>query len=134
MVSIFRKLLGLAFQADARSIRRYEEVKHRIARDLDFYASTAIGDEGAIAVAQREARQRANRESAYDLQLAAKNLPSWYRGWLHWQGEMPLEGPKSLVELSKATSRDDAEEHAASTKRCLRLPADDAAVVINGVR
>src|SRR5262245_14682541 len=107
MVSIARKLLGLVFQADTRSIRRYEEVKHRIGRDLDFYASTAIADESAIAAAQCEARQRANRESAYDLQLAARSLPSWYRGWLRWQGEMPLEAPKSLVELSKATSRDD---------------------------
>jgi hypothetical protein len=78
-VSIFRKLLGIPFQADARSIRRYEEVKHRIARDLVLYANATVGGADPIAVAQREVRQRANRESAYDLELATRNLPSWYR-------------------------------------------------------
>ena len=38
-----RKLLGLVFQADARSIRRYEEVKHRIAHDLVVYANARVG-------------------------------------------------------------------------------------------
>ena len=96
--------------------------KHRIARDLVFYANATVGGEDAIAVAQREARQRANRESAYDLELATRNLPSWYRGWLHWRGEKPLEAPKSLVGLSNATSRDDAEKHVASTKRSAAYP------------
>ena len=115
-----RKLLALVFQADARSIRRYEEVKHRIARDLVFYPNAIVRVEND-AVAQREARQRANRESAYDLGLAARNLPSWYRGWLHWRGEKPLEAPKSLVGLSNAASSDDAEKQVTSIKRCLRL-------------
>ena len=132
-MSILHRLVGLPFQADARSIRRYEEVKHRIARDLVSYANVTVGGENPIAVAQRETRQRANRESAYDLELATRNLPSWYRGWLHWRGEKPLEAPKSLVGLSNATSRDDAEKHVASTKRCLRLP-HDGPVVVNGVR
>jgi hypothetical protein len=123
-VSILRNMLGLPFQADARSIRRYEEVKHRIAHDLVFYANAMVGGEDPIAVAQREARQRANRESAYDLGVATRNLPSWYRGWLHWRGEKPLEAPKSLVGLSNAASRDVAENHVASTKRWLRLPHD----------
>jgi hypothetical protein len=120
-MSFFRKLLGLGFQADARSIRRYEEVKHRIAHDFVFYANGMAGGEDPIAVGQREARQRANRESAYDLGLAARNLPSWYRGWLHWRGEKPLEAPKSLVGLSSAGSRDDAEKQVTNIKRCLRL-------------
>jgi hypothetical protein len=116
-----RKLLGLVFQADARSIRRYEEVKHRIAHDLVAYANARVGGEDPIAVAQREARQRANRESAYDLALAARNLPSWYRGWLRWRGEKPLEAPKSLVGLSSAASGDDAVKEVTNIKRCLRL-------------
>jgi hypothetical protein len=120
-MSLLRKLLALVFQADARSIRRYEEVKHRIARDLVFYPNASVRVEDAISVAQREARQRANRESAYDLGLAARNLPSWYCGWLHWRGEKPLEAPKSLVGLSNAASRDDAEKQVTNIKRCLRL-------------
>jgi hypothetical protein len=120
-MSLLRKVLGPVFQADARSIRRHEEVKHRIARDLVSYANVTVGGENPIAVAQREARQRANRESAYDLQLAATNLPSWYRGWLHCRGEKPLEAPKSLVGLSNAASRDDAEKHVANIKRSLSL-------------
>jgi len=86
--------------------------------------SFPLGSEDSIAVAQREARQRANRESAYDLELATRNLPSWYRGWLHWRAEKRLQAPKSLVDLSKAASRDIAEKHVASTKRWLRLPHD----------
>ena len=120
-MSFFRKLLGLVFQADARSIRRYEEVKHRIAHDFVFYANGMVGGEDPIAVAKREARQRANRESAYDLDLATRSLPSWYRGWLHYRGEKPFEVPKSLVGLSNAASRDDAEKHVANIRRGLSL-------------
>ena len=120
-MSLFRKLLAIVFQADARSIRRYEEVKHRIARDLVFYPTAIVRGEDAIAVGQREARQRANRECAYDLGLAARNLPSWYRGWLRWRGEKPLEAPKSLVGLSSAASGDDAVKQVTNIKRCLRL-------------
>jgi hypothetical protein len=86
-----------------------------------------MGGGDAILVERREARQRASRESAYDLEQAARNLPSWYRWWLHWQGEEPLEAPKNLVGLSNATSRVDAEEHISSTKRWLRLPPDASA-------
>jgi len=120
-MSLFRKLLAVVFQADARSIRRYEEVKHRIARDLGLYSNVIVRVEDTIAMGQREARQRANRESAYDLALAARNLPSWYRGWLHWRGEKPLEVPKSLVGLSSAASGDDAVKEVTNIKRCLRL-------------
>jgi hypothetical protein len=119
MSSFLQKLLDLVFQADARSIRRYEEVKHRIAGELVFYAM--VGSEDAIALAQQEARQRANRESAYDLELAAKSLPSWYRCWLLWRGEKPLEAPRSLVGLANAASRDDSEKHVANIKRWLRV-------------
>jgi hypothetical protein len=120
-MSFLQKLLGFVFQADARSIRRYEEIKHRIGHDLVSYAGAIVEDENPTAFAQREAGQRANRESAYDLELAARNLPSWYRGWLHWQGEKPLEAPKGLVGLSNAVSRNDAEKHVADIKRWLSL-------------
>jgi hypothetical protein len=48
-MSFLRKPLGLPFQADVRSIRRYEEAKHRIASDLVVYANAIIGDEDARA-------------------------------------------------------------------------------------
>jgi hypothetical protein len=120
-MSWLRNLLGLAFQADARTVRRYEEVKHRIARDLVFYANAIMADEDAAAVERRNARQRANRESARDVELAARDLPWWYRWRLHTRGEKPLEAPKSLMGLSNAASPDDAEKHIANIRRWLRL-------------
>jgi hypothetical protein len=120
-MSFLRKLLGLPFQADVRSIRRYEEVKHRVARDLVFYANAIVGDEDASAAERRKARQTSNRQSAADLELAARSLPWWYRRRLHWRGEKPVEASKSLIGLANAASRDDAEKHVADVKRWLRL-------------
>jgi hypothetical protein len=120
-MSFLRTLLALPFQADVRSIRRYEEVKHQIAHDLVFYANAIVGDEDAAAVERRKARQRANRQSTVDLELAARNLPWWYRLRLHWLREKPIEAPKNLIGLANAGSRDDAEKHVASIKRWLRL-------------
>ena len=116
-----RKLLGLPFQADLRSIRRYEEMKHRIAHDLVFYADAITGDEDATATERRRARQRANRQNAVDLELTARSLPWWYRRRIHWQGENPVEAPKSLIGLANTAGRDDAEKHVADIKRWLRL-------------
>jgi hypothetical protein len=120
-MTFLRKLFGLPFQADLRSIRRYEEVKHRIVHDLVFYADAIMGDEDANAVERRRARQRANRQSAVDLELTARNLPWWYRRRLRWQGENLVEATKSLIGLAHAASRDDAEKHVADIKRWLRL-------------
>jgi hypothetical protein len=120
-MSFLRTLLSLPFRADLRSIRRYEEVKHRIAHDLVFYANAIIGDEDVGAAERRRARQRANRQSAVNLELAARNLPWWYRRRLHWRSEKPIEAPKSLIGLAHAASRNDAEKHVADIKRWLRL-------------
>jgi hypothetical protein len=120
-MSFLRKLLGLPFQADLRSIRRYEEVKHRIAHDLVFYANAIMGDEEPTAAERRKARQTSNRQSAVDVELAARNLPWWYRWRLHWRSENPTETPKSLIGLANSASRDDAEKHVADIKRWLRL-------------
>ena len=120
-MSFFRKLLGLLFQADTRSIRRYEEAKHRIVSDFVGYANAIVGDEDASAAERRKARQRSNRQSARDLELAASGVPWWYRRRLQWRGESPLEASKSLIGLANAASRDDAEKQIVDIKRSLRL-------------
>src|SRR5215813_12168978 len=101
-MSFFRNLLDLPFEADLRSIRRYEEVKHRIAHDLVFYGNAIIGDEEPTAAERRKARQTSNRQSAIDLDLVARNLPWWYRQRLRWRSEKPIEAPKSLIGLANA--------------------------------
>jgi hypothetical protein len=56
------KLIDLAFHADARSVRQYEEVKSRTARALVVPANPATTQDEAIVVKeQRLARERANR-------------------------------------------------------------------------
>jgi hypothetical protein len=120
-MSFLRKLLGLPFQADVRSIRRYEEAKHRIASDLVVYANAITGDDDASAPERRKARQRSNRQSAVDLELAARTLPRWYRRRLNWRGEEPVEASKSLIGLANAASRSDAEKLVADIKRWLKL-------------
>ena len=118
--SIGEKLIELAFQADARSMRRYADVKQRIARDLVTYANAIMLDEGAAVVPeQRLARQRANRESATDLEVALNKLPAWYRWWLQRFGEKPLEASKNLLGLCNATTHEDADECIANIKRLL---------------
>ena len=120
--SIGEKLIELAFQADARCMRRYADVKQRIARDLVTYANAIMLDEAAVVVPeQRLARQRANRESATDLEVALNNLPAWYRWCLQWCSEKPLDASKNLLGLCNATTHEDAEECIANIKRLLRF-------------
>ena len=120
-MSFLQKLLSLPFQADTRSIRRYEEAKHRIASDLVVYANAIMGDEDASAAERRNARQRSNRQSARDLEMTARGVPWWYRRRLHWRGERPVEASKNLIGLANAASRDDAEKHIVDIKRWLTL-------------
>ena len=115
-LSIGEKLIHLAFHADARAIRRYEEVKTRIGRDL---GSIKLG-EAILIREQRLACERANRERA-PLQLAVRNLPSWYRFWLQWCGEKPLDASNGLTGLRNATRREHAEKCISNVKQWLRL-------------
>jgi hypothetical protein len=114
-----KKLLDLAFHADARSIRQYEEVKSRIARALVVHADATMEDD-AIVHGQRLARERANRESVA-LEVAVRNLPAWYRWWLQWCGEKPLVASKNLNGLRKAIVREHADESIENIKRGLSL-------------
>ena len=121
-MSIWEKLIDVAFQGAVQSIGRYREVKDRIARDLIFYDNAIMANDDAIVVPEmRQARQRANRESAADLEVTAKNLPGWYSRWLESRGEKPLEASKNLMGLSNATSREHADKYVANIKRLLRL-------------
>jgi hypothetical protein len=116
-----RKLIDLAFHADARSVRQYEEVKGRIARALVVPANPATTQDVASAInEQRLAREKANRESVA-LEVAVRNLPAWYRCWLQWCGEKPLDASKNLNGLRNAIVREHAEESIGNIKRGLRL-------------
>jgi hypothetical protein len=115
-LSIGEKLIHLAFHADARSIRQYEEVKGRIARDL---GAIKLGD-AVLVREQRLACERANRENA-PLQAAVNDLPAWYRLWLQWCGEKPRDASSDLLGLRSATTREHAEECISNVKQRLRL-------------
>jgi hypothetical protein len=115
-----RKLIDLAFHADARSIRQYEEVKGRLARALLVPANGTIQHDAIVIDEQRLARERANRESVA-LEVAVRNLPAWYRWWLQWCGEKPLDASKSLTGLRNAIVREHAEESIENIKRGLKL-------------
>jgi len=115
-LSIGKKLFHLAFHADARAIRQYEEVKTRIRRDLD---GIKLGD--AILVReQRLACERANRARS-SLQLAVRDLPSWYCLWLQWSGEKPQDASDGLTDLRNATRREHVERCILNLKEWLRL-------------
>jgi len=119
-MSLWEKLADVAFQE--HPIRRYREVKERIAHDLVTYADAIMLDEDAPVVpAMRHARQRANRGRAAELEVAAKNLPAWYRKWLHRCGEEPFEAAKNLRELADATRRERADRHIANIEVWLRF-------------
>jgi hypothetical protein len=68
----------------------------------------------------RLACERANREST-PLQLAVNDLPAWYRLWLQWCGEKPLDASSHLIGLRNATRREDAERYISSVKQSLRF-------------
>jgi hypothetical protein len=115
-LSIGDKLIHLALGADARSIRQYEEVKGRIARDLN---NIKLSD--AILIREhRLACERVNRESE-PLRVAVNDLPAWYRLWLQWCGEKPLDASDDLIGLRSATRREHAEECISNVKQWLRL-------------
>jgi hypothetical protein len=115
-----KKLIDLAFHADARSIRQYEEAKSRIARDLVVHANAIVEDDAIEVREQRLVRERVKGESVA-LQVAVNKLPTWYRWWLQWCGEKPLDASRNLHGLRYATKREDAERYIENIKRWLRL-------------
>jgi hypothetical protein len=117
--SIGEKLIDLAFRADARSIRQYEELKSRIAYDLVALANGTVNDP-IVVRDQRPARERSNRQ-AVALEVAVKDLPAWYRWWLQWCGEKPRDASKNLIRLGNATGPEHAEKSIEDIKRWLRL-------------
>ena len=115
-----KKLIDLAFHADARSIRQYEEVKSRLARLFAVHADATMQGDAIVVHEQRLAREKANRECVA-LEVAVRNLPVWYRWWLQWCGEKPLDATKNLIGLRNAIVREHAEESIENIKRGLRL-------------
>jgi hypothetical protein len=119
-MSLWRRLIDVAYPGANHSIRRYREVKDWIAHDLDFYANANSAGED-VPAAMRQARQRANRGRAAELEMATKSLPGWYRRWLHRLGEEPFEAARNLRDLADATTTARAEKCVANIERWLRL-------------
>jgi len=117
--SIGEKLIDLAFHADARSIRKYEDLKSRIAHDLVALANGRL-DSAIVVREQRLARERSNRQGVA-LEVAVNDLPLWYRWWLQWRGEKPLDASKNLVGLCNATKREHVKKSIDDIERWLRL-------------
>jgi hypothetical protein len=120
--SLLEKLVDVAFDGVGHPVRRYREVKDRIAHDLVFYANVIVPNgESPAAAAMFQARQRANRGRAAELEVAAMKLPVWYRKWLHRREEEPFEAARNLRGLADATNRERADRHIASIERYLKL-------------
>jgi hypothetical protein len=121
-MSLLEKLIDVAFEGIDHPISRYREVKKRIAHDFVFFADAIMLDEGTPVVPEmRQARQRANRGRAAELEVATKNLPAWYRKWLRSSGEEPSAAAKNLRDLAAATSREHADKCVEKVELALRF-------------
>jgi hypothetical protein len=121
-MSLLEKLLDVAFEGIDHPISRYREVKKRIAHDLVLYADAImLNEDGPVVPATRQARQRANRGRAAELEMATKNLPAWYRKLLHTRGEEPSAAAKNLRDLAAATSTESADRCVENVEQCLRF-------------
>lgn len=121
-MSLLEKLVDAALDGVEHPVRRYRGVKDRIAHDLVFYANVIVPNEDSPATATMlQARRRANRGRAAELEVAVTRLPALYRKWLRSRGEEPLEAARSLRGLADATNRERADRHIANIERWLRL-------------
>jgi hypothetical protein len=104
-------------------ILKYREIKYRVAADLVFFANALdLLKSDRSFRKDTEQRQENNRRCASDFEATVRYLPRWYRWWLKWRNENPMEASRDLFGLANSDDSKSAKQYIAEIRKNLKIP------------
>lgn len=109
-----------------RPILQYRELRMKVFADFIFYAQV-VNAEGLNDRMQAlyEERITSNRRHSADLAACITELPSWYRWWLHRQGQAPEKAASHLIGYSNTTDYEVAAKVMRAIKKTLGFKGEE---------
>lgn len=102
---------------------RYLDIKHQVTSDLVFYVNVINADGLNVEMQQRHrARKEQNRKHAAEIRASYYRLPWWYKRYLEYRNENPVQASKALVGLSNTNEYDLGNRYTESLRKSLRIP------------
>ena len=103
-------------------ILRYHEIRHEVTADVIFYRNAISPTPDNVEMQQRyDARRGANRKHAAELVACYHRLPGWYKMFLKYRHEEPMNAVPMLIGLSNVSREEDAEPRIILLKKYLRI-------------
>ena len=103
-----------------KPILQYRELRSKVFADLIFYAQVVNAD-GLNERMQKlfDERVLSNRRHAAELAACVRELPAWYKWWLHRRGQSPEKAARHLIGYSNTTDFDHAEKRETAIRKAL---------------